>query len=172
MKGKFSSILRVTIALVFVLSLSLVTAVPASAAISSITVTAPTAGETWYGEQDITWTSVGDADTVNIYYSTNNFASSTTIVIATANDGSYSWDTTSVPDGTNYRIKVRATSDPDVSGVSGVFTIDNVLGAAVADAEAALDAVEAAQAAYLAAGGEDTDEVYEAVGTAVGELED
>ncbi|MDD4984778.1 MAG: hypothetical protein PHQ43_03155, partial [Dehalococcoidales bacterium] len=139
MKGKISSIWRVSLALVLALSMGLVMAAPASAAISSITLTAPVGGETWYGEQEITWTSVGDADTVNIYYTTNDFASSTTIIIGTANDGSYLWDMTSVPDGTNYRIKVRATSDPDVSGVSGaVFTIDNVLGDAI-DAAATAD---------------------------------
>ncbi|MDP3104823.1 MAG: hypothetical protein Q8M95_09495, partial [Candidatus Methanoperedens sp.] len=59
----------------------------ASAAITSITVTAPNGGETWSGSKDITWTPTGNTDTVNIYYSTNNFASSILIVSGTLNDG-------------------------------------------------------------------------------------
>jgi len=96
-------------------------------AVASITVTSPTAGVYWRGTQNITW--IADCqpgDQVNIYYSTNDFVSSTKIADGVAcNAYSYSWDTTG-KNGANYKIKVRDKIDPDVSGVSDVFTIDNV----------------------------------------------
>ena len=96
-------------------------------ALTSINVTSPNAGEYWGGTQDITWMAdCEDSDTINIYYSTDDFISGTKIVHGLACDiSSYSWNTVSMLDGANYKIKVRDSLDPDVGGVSGAFTIDN-----------------------------------------------
>jgi hypothetical protein len=100
----------------------------------SITLTSPTGGEIWSGVKDITWTATDNEDPANalaiaIKYSNNG--GSTWINLATdePNDGVFSWDTTTVDDGTNYKVKVVVT---DTGGLvaedysTTVFTIDNI----------------------------------------------
>ena len=95
-------------------------------ALTSITVTSPTNGEYWSGTQDITWTAnCEEGDTVNIYYSTDNFESvSDKLADSVPCSNLYPWNTTGVAGGDAY-IKVRDSSDVDVFKVSGAFTIDN-----------------------------------------------
>jgi len=118
----------VTFSLLSLVILAIITGM-ASAAITSITVTSPNGGEKWSGNKTINWTSSGSGDTVNIYYSTNDFIG-TSILLSSGetNDGSYTLNTTLLSDNTNYKIKVRATIDFDVSDISNAaFTIDNTV---------------------------------------------
>jgi len=97
----------------------------------SVVVQSPNGGETWSGTRTIQWTATdpdGDTiDTVDIYYSANRGITWNSIVTATANDGAYDWDMTTVDDGGSYLIKVVASDGtlamPDVS--DGVFSIVN-----------------------------------------------
>lgn len=97
------------------------------AAITSVTVTSPNGSEVWGGTQNITWTTEGTGDTVNLYYCAGaNCATNTYTAIATSetNDGTYSWDTSALADAADYKVKVRTTSDPDVGDVSDAsFTL-------------------------------------------------
>ncbi|MCG2695540.1 hypothetical protein L6248_01245, partial [Candidatus Parcubacteria bacterium] len=99
-------------------------------ALSGINITTPTEGVNWSGTKEITWG--GDCATypnVNIYYSTDGFAISSTKIntsgVISCSAGTYSWDTSTVDDGNQYQVKVRDSSDPDVFDTSGVFVIDN-----------------------------------------------
>lgn len=97
-----------------------------SAVVTSITVTSPNGGEFWSGTQSITWTASGsDSDRVDILY---NSGSGSVLIAAFQlfNAGSFSWDTTGVSDGGNYKIIVAASNDIGVNDISdNVFTIDN-----------------------------------------------
>lgn len=97
----------------------------------TVTLLQPNGGEFWAGTQEITWNASDPDDDnalkIDIRYS--NDGGSTWHIIATDedNDGSYSWDTTTVSDGSNYLIKVIAkdphgATDEDTSDSS--FTID------------------------------------------------
>ena len=77
----------------------------------TITLTSPSGGETWSGEQDITWTATDDDDdtlTIDIYYNSDGGETWNLIAEDEPNDASYPWDTTSVDDGSHYRLKVVA----------------------------------------------------------------
>ena len=97
-----------------------------------IALTSPTGGETWSGSENITWTAtdddVGDTLTIDISYSTNSGGTWNVLVSDETNDGNYSWDTSGVGNGSDYRIKVvvddSQATDTDTS--SSDFTIDNV----------------------------------------------
>ncbi|MCG2809605.1 MAG: hypothetical protein L6275_04690, partial [Candidatus Portnoybacteria bacterium] len=83
-------------------------------ALTGINITAPVAGEYWSGEKGITWTAdCMSSDSVNIYYSTNNFIDSGTKIAGPVpcSPSVYSWNTTGVADNSNYKIKVRDASD-------------------------------------------------------------
>ena len=82
----------------------------AQADVSSINIISPNGSELWNSIHNITWTAVGDpGDTVSILLSDNNFITSATLVAAIAYDaGSFPWDTATVPDGINYKIKVQS----------------------------------------------------------------
>ncbi len=98
----------------------------ANAVVSSINLTSPDGSEHWNGTHDITWTATGDpGDTVGILLSDNDFVTSATLVVAIAYDaGSFAWDTATVLDGTNYKIKVQSPLGVfDTSATP--FTIDN-----------------------------------------------
>jgi hypothetical protein len=88
----------------------------------AITVTAPNGGETWTGTQTITWTNnSGCKDTFVISYDNG-----TKTQIATGVAGnSYSWNTLSVSDGTNYKIEVKENGGAKKDSSDAVFTIDN-----------------------------------------------
>src|SRR3989344_7599048 len=84
----------------------------AAAVISSINVTGPTVGQHLNDGVNITWTATGaPGDLVDIYYSDNDFATSTKLTTSgVAYDaGSYNWDTVAagIPDDTDYKIKVK-----------------------------------------------------------------
>ncbi|MDD5466037.1 MAG: Ser-Thr-rich GPI-anchored membrane family protein, partial [Candidatus Omnitrophica bacterium] len=87
---------------------------------------APSGGETWYvgTSQNISWTTYGTVDKVNLYYSTNGGALySSTIVSAATNVNAWSW---TIPDalGTQTRVKVESFYDNTVYAVSAAdFTI-------------------------------------------------
>ncbi len=96
---------------------------------SSITVTAPNGGETWYANQsrNITWTSSGFTGNVKIELSIDSGASwSTVIAASTANTGAYSWTVpalTPLPK-TNCRIRISNASGGTPLDVSNAnFTI-------------------------------------------------
>jgi len=98
-----------------------------SAAITAITVTSPNGGETFRGTVPITWTVDGDTDTVNVYYSVDNFSSSWKIAGPISADTlNFDWDSTIIPNGATYKIKVRNTTDADIYDTSdATFTLDN-----------------------------------------------
>ncbi|RLJ01377.1 MAG: hypothetical protein DRP10_04245, partial [Candidatus Aenigmatarchaeota archaeon] len=106
-----------------------------NATLSGITVTYPNGGENLSGTAvDINWTTTScDGENVSIYWGkggdlgTWNPSSSDIIVTGiNCSLGTYDWNTTGLTDGTDYRIKVRASDDPDVYDISdNFFTIDN-----------------------------------------------
>jgi len=111
----------------------------ANAAVTGITITAPNGGEAWNGTQNITWTCTDDgssptcADTKvdSINYSPDNGANweNTGYVNNTqfANSGSFSWDTTAIPntESTSGLIEIVLNS-PSVNNTSaGTFIVDN-----------------------------------------------
>ncbi|RKY30980.1 MAG: hypothetical protein DRP68_05550, partial [Candidatus Omnitrophota bacterium] len=87
---------------------------------------APTGGETWYvgTQENISWTTYGSIDKVNLYYSTDGGATySSTIATALSNTDGYLW---TIPDaiGTQTRVKVENYYDSSVYATSpGDFTI-------------------------------------------------
>jgi hypothetical protein len=97
-------------------------------------VVSPNGGERWSGTHLITWVS-GDitdshfaANPITLFYSDDGGGSWTQIATSLANSGSHSWDTTSVPDGSNYKIKIltvdlASNTGNDVSNAT--FIIDN-----------------------------------------------
>ena len=95
---------------------------------SSLTVINPNGGETWVKSTTptITWTSKGD---VGSYVKIELLKAGTphlTISGSTPNDGTYaSWlNPTSVPMGTDYRIRITSTTNPSITDTSdGDFTI-------------------------------------------------
>ncbi len=94
---------------------------------ASINLSSPLGEEHWRGVQNITWTgSAAPSDLVAIYYSTDNFANSTPIATNILfSDGTYAWDTTSVLDGTAYRVMVQIQPLLSFSQSPAAFTIDN-----------------------------------------------
>jgi len=88
-------------------------------------VTSPNGGESWAvgSNQSITWSSQGSIANVDLEFSTDDETTWTTIIDATANDGSYNW---TIPDAVSDQCLVRvsdaADGDPlDLS--NGVFAI-------------------------------------------------
>jgi hypothetical protein len=85
--------------------------------ISTATVLSPNGGEKWFGMHVITWLSGAITDShlpanpITLYYSNNGGGSWVQIVSDETNDGNYSWNTGSVADGSNYKIKVLATDE-------------------------------------------------------------
>jgi len=85
---------------------------------------------------DIQWTADdGDTDAeeeleITLEYSSDNGNIWNPIASGEANDGLYSWDTTALPDGDTYKLRVKATekdTDEELSAevISDVFKIDN-----------------------------------------------
>ena len=98
----------------------------ANAVVTSIDLTSPDGGEHWNGTHNITWTAAGDpGDTVSILISDNDFVTSATLVASIAYDaGSFSWDTSTVIDETDYKIKILSPLGVfDTS--TDVFRVDN-----------------------------------------------
>jgi PKD repeat protein len=102
---------------------------------SSITVSSPNGGETWYkgDTYTVTWTSenTGDYVKIELYKKSASYSSSdsyvSTIASSTSNDGSYSWV---IPNNlvseSSYKIKIIPLLDDSISGDSGYFAIENI----------------------------------------------
>gem|GEM_PF-609454 len=93
----------------------------------AITVTAPNGGEVLSGTVTITW-NAGNADHLDILYSRDGGTTWNTIATGVSPAGSYAWDTTALPDGTNYRIGIYAVNAANISAfdVSDAnFTLNN-----------------------------------------------
>ncbi|UCE04367.1 MAG: T9SS type A sorting domain-containing protein [bacterium] len=96
-----------------------------------VEVISPNGGEVWSGVQLITWSAESITGNpiidINIYYSNNGGKTWHEIATGEQNDGHYSWDTATVPDGIRYLIKVTA-SDGYLGGedrTDVMFTINN-----------------------------------------------
>ena len=82
-------------------------------------IVAPVGGESWAGTEFITWRQVsGNAAIARILLSSDSGRTyTTTIATGAPNIGSFSWDTTSVPNGLDYRVQVQplrlGSGDPD-----------------------------------------------------------
>ncbi|MBU4143560.1 MAG: S8 family serine peptidase [Candidatus Thermoplasmatota archaeon] len=99
-------------------------------------VTAPNTAENIVsGSLAITWTATDYTDSsasldINVEYSANGGGSWISIYSSGTNPSSYNWDTTLVPDGVNYLIRVTATDSFPLSGSDEcdfVFSIDNIV---------------------------------------------
>jgi hypothetical protein len=112
-------------ALVATAPIALATPAPAT-----ITVTAPATSATVSATTTISWTNTGSwsGNKVNIYYSINNFTSTTTLATnLNVNTGTpYSWDTTAQSNTATAKIRVVAASDSTILGSTGSFTINNL----------------------------------------------
>lgn len=108
----------------------------------SITVNYPNGGETLATSATVTWsaTDPDPGETASLFidldYSSNGGGAWTPIATGEANDGSYLWDISGLPDGSNYLVRATATdptmrSDTDESDAT--FTIDNPEPPAVID---------------------------------------
>lgn len=94
-------------------------------------ITAPANGAFWRGTQSITWsTNDNNSNNVTIQSSANGGTSWSDLVVGTTDDGSHSWDTTTVSDGAQYRIRITPTDKAGNVGSTNAtenFTIDNTL---------------------------------------------
>lgn len=98
--------------------------------VPTVTVTAPAFGQVVAGTFTLDWTTLDDnPSSVELRLSSDSGATYPTVIAAGVSDlGSYSWDSTTVPDGTTYRLKVIATDGDGYAGedeTAGDFTIDN-----------------------------------------------
>ncbi|MFC1477080.1 T9SS type A sorting domain-containing protein [candidate division KSB1 bacterium] len=90
-------------------------------------------GGTVSGSVDILWDAASvTTDTiryVDLLYSLNAGASWDTIAVDLPNTGMYTWDTTPLPDGLHYRVKVIARDSLFIGQMisAGDFTVNNVL---------------------------------------------
>ncbi|MFA5745870.1 MAG: Ig-like domain-containing protein [archaeon] len=95
---------------------------------SDVSITAPLAGNKWGGTQNVTWEILNGKDNTECMYSiyyTIDSENWVSIAMTGDNVTSYSWDTSSRDDGTNY--KVGFFIDGAFNVMSGIFTIDNTL---------------------------------------------
>ena len=98
---------------------------------TTLTITSPNGGEIWSGTHNITWSSTGGTpgvDTVSLVYSTNDFITQSLIVGSEGlayDIGTFSWNTTTVPDGTSYKVKVVTTNGLVYDPSNANFSVDN-----------------------------------------------
>ena len=97
---------------------------------TTLTITSPNGGEIWSGTHNITWSSTGGTpgDTVSLVYSTNDFTTQSLIVGSEGlayDVGTFSWNTTTVPDGTSYKVKVVTTNGLVYDPSNANFSVDN-----------------------------------------------
>ena len=93
----------------------------------------PNGGERWKGTHDITWTATDEEDDnedllIRLRYTTNN-RDWTLIEKDLPNTGSYSWDTTSFSDNTNYKVQLivqDSFNKLSYDESESTFIIDNV----------------------------------------------
>ncbi len=116
----------VVIAVAILFALGMFTAF-ANASIINLSLTSPVGGEEWSGTQNIIWSYTDDdtlGGTVSILLSSggsyNNLVTGVDV-----KDLSYAWDTTSIPDGSTYKIKILdpLTGVEDASALD--FMVDN-----------------------------------------------
>ena len=94
------------------------------------TITNPTQGETISGTVSVQWTVAGDSlghvVTYDVYYSADG-GTTWNIMANGLSATSHTWDTSTVADGTNYRIKVLANCSHGLTTevILGIFSIDN-----------------------------------------------
>jgi len=89
---------------------------------SSPKITAPKGGSYWAGTKQIKWKTFDNDEKVTVEVSDDGGATWTALETGGKDDGKYNWDTTSVADGGQYRVRVRAGGE---KATSGVFTVDN-----------------------------------------------
>ena len=98
---------------------------------TQITLTAPAGGAVLSGTQNITWTYGGNAlatDSVDLFCSKDGYTWDT-LAINRPNNGSYSWNTASGPDGIRYKIAVILHGSQKLaSSVSDSFLVVNNVG--------------------------------------------
>ncbi len=101
----------------------------ASAAISTITINAPLVNDEWRGMQNIIWDAVGatPSDLVDIVYRTDAFSTWLVMGQVDATSGTFSWNTTGLPNADTYQIQIVDHSTPAVNTISGIFTVDNIV---------------------------------------------
>ncbi|MHA1947476.1 MAG: right-handed parallel beta-helix repeat-containing protein [Candidatus Hodarchaeales archaeon] len=98
--------------------------------LSTLNITTPIKDDTLTGQVDITWTPAMDTwnheVNYNLYYSSDDGAIWTQLAGGLTST-SYSWNTTTVPNGFSYRIKVVATCSGGLTeiNISESFTIQN-----------------------------------------------
>lgn len=95
---------------------------------TTLTVLSPNGGEEWRGTRTITWGFTGGnpGDLVNIVYTTNEFGTQSLVAENIPfDDGTYSWDTNTVPDADTYKIKVISSNGIVFDQSDSVFTVDN-----------------------------------------------
>ena len=93
-----------------------------------VTVTYPNGGETLSGVVNIQWNATDDSSVVkaDVYYSDDG--GNTWYFIGSTTSNSIQWDTTTVPDGDNYMIRVIVYDDSGISAYDlsdGPFTVNN-----------------------------------------------
>ena len=96
-----------------------------SGATPSLTLTAPTGSTIWpiNSQQHIRWTTTGVVNHVNLYYSTDGFATSHDIATSVVNTGSYAWTTPATPT-TAMQVRVADAANPaTVYTTSAAFTL-------------------------------------------------
>ena len=109
--------LVISITIAFLTPVSLVIADDAP----SVTIFSPNGGEVLTGDIAILWYAVDDVTmnlngSILIEYSPNNGSNWSVIASGRNNTGSYLWNTTVVPDGTSYLIRVSATDESNNTG--------------------------------------------------------
>ncbi|MBS3817115.1 MAG: S8 family serine peptidase, partial [Candidatus Thermoplasmatota archaeon] len=98
----------------------------------SVNITAPTENTIMSGNYDIEWSALDSQDgstlDIKIEYSPDGGTSWTTLEDGNDNnDGTYTWDTTTVSDGVNYKIRVIATDSDSNTGsdITPPVSVDN-----------------------------------------------
>jgi parallel beta-helix repeat protein len=92
----------------------------------SVHVIYPNGGESVTGTITVTWTATDDLDydlDIDIEYSNDSGETWHMVAPNELNDGEYDWDISSLPEGSEYLVRVTAT---DNAGLSGNDTSDNV----------------------------------------------
>jgi len=98
----------------------------------SVVVNSPTGGVTWFATKNVIWSAVdsklGDENLeVTIQYGNGKNPSWEDVATGEENDGEYTWDTSSVEDAEDYRVRVICSDDWDweASDVTDEFKINN-----------------------------------------------
>ena len=98
---------------------------------STVTVNAPTAGNTWCmgTTQNITWTASGFTNVIIELSSDGGSSFPTTIVASTAaSAGSYAWNipSTGITAGSNFKIRISDAANSATKNVSGAFRFTDI----------------------------------------------